>query len=48
MIPDYVIGLEAIATASTFVRDAVVLAIWGGAFVAGLWLLRRLQARNVI
>lgn len=48
VVPDVVIGLDAIASASTFVRDLVVLLVWGGGFVGGLWLLRRLQSRGVI
>ena len=48
LLPDLIIGLDAVATASALVRDLLVLAIWGVAFVGGVWLLRRLQARGVI
>lgn len=48
IIPDVVIGLDPIATASNVVRDAVVLAVWGAGFVGGVWLLRRYQARGLI
>ena len=48
VVPDVVIGLDAIATASDIVRDAVVLTIWTIGFVGGVWGLRRLQARDLI
>jgi hypothetical protein len=48
VVPDVVIGLGPIAEASNFVRDAVTLGVWGAGLVVGLWLLRRLQARNLI
>jgi hypothetical protein len=47
-VPDLVIGLNAISSASNFVRDAVVLVVWGSGLVAGLWMLRRFQARDLI
>jgi hypothetical protein len=48
IVPDLIIGLGPIAKASNFVRDAVILAVWGAGLVAGLWMLRRLQARDLI
>ena len=48
VVPDFVIGLGAIATASTFVRDAVVLVVWTAGLGIGLWLLRRLQSQGQI
>ena len=48
VLPDFVIGLDPIATASSVVRDAVVLAVWGAGFVGGIWVLRRYQDRGLI
>jgi hypothetical protein len=46
IVPDYVVN--ALGSASAFVRDIVVLGIWTVALAAGLWGLRRLQSRGVI
>jgi hypothetical protein len=47
-IPDFVLGLDAIASASSLVRDLVVMAVWGAGFTGGLWLLRLSQRRRLI
>ena len=48
IVPNYVRKLDAIGSASTVVQDLVVLAIWGAAFVAGIYLLRRFQAKGIV
>jgi hypothetical protein len=48
VIPDYVLQIDAVADASSVVRDLVVLVVWGGALGAGVWLLRRGQRRGLI
>jgi hypothetical protein len=48
MIPNYVLKLEAIGSASTVVQDLVVLGIWGAGLVAGMFLLRRFQAKGIV
>lgn len=47
-LPDVVVNLDPIAGGSAIVRDAVVLAVWGGGFVAGAWFLRRSQRRETV
>lgn len=47
-LPDFVLGLDAIASASALVRDLVVLGVWGSGFAAGLWALRLSQRRGLI
>ena len=47
-LPDFVLGLDAIASASSWVRDLVVLGVWGTGFVGGLWALRLSQRRGLI
>jgi hypothetical protein len=48
IIPNLVVRLEAVGNASTIVQDVVVLTLWGGGLVVGLYLLRRFQARGII
>jgi hypothetical protein len=47
-LPDFVLKQSAIAAASAFVRDLVLVVVWGAAFVAGLVLLRVGQRRGLI
>jgi predicted tellurium resistance membrane protein TerC len=47
-LPDFVLSLDAVASASETVRDFVVLVVWGGALVAGMYLLRWAQRRDLI
>ncbi|HAX81488.1 MAG TPA: hypothetical protein DCY40_02835 [Actinobacteria bacterium] len=47
-LPDFVLGLDAIALAPSWVRDLGVLGVWGAGFVGGLWALRLLQRRRLI
>ena len=47
-LPDFVLKMDSIASASSFVRDLVVLVIWGAAFVGGLWLLRFGQRKGLV
>ena len=47
-LPDLVLQLDAVAGASAWVRDVVVLAIWGGALVGGMVLMRMAQSRKLI
>jgi len=47
-LPDVVLQLDVVAEASVGIRDLVGLLVWGGAFVAGLWMLRRGQRRGLI
>ena len=47
-VPDLVLGLSFVAEASRFVRDLVGLLVWGGALIAGLYLLRRAQRQGLI
>ncbi len=48
IVPNMVLQLEAVVSASDVARDLLVLAVWGTGLVAGLWLLRRLQRRGAI
>jgi hypothetical protein len=48
MIPNYVLKMDAIGSASTVVQDLVVLGIWGAGLVVGMYLLRRFQANGTI
>lgn len=48
MLPNFVLRLGAIGRASDLVQDAVVLLVWGAGFVAGLYLLRRFQAKGIV
>lgn len=47
-IPNAVVQMGVLSDASGVVRDGVVLVVWGGGLVVGLWLLRVLQRRNLI
>ncbi len=47
-LPDFILNLDAIADASSSVRDIVVLAVWGGALGFGVWFLRRSQRQGLI
>ena len=48
MIPNSVLRLNAVGSASAVVQDLIVLALWGAGLVAGLYLLRQLQRRGII
>ena len=47
-LPDFVLGLGPVTDASEFLRDLVLLAVWGGAFAGGLVVLRRGQKRGIV
>ena len=47
-LPDRILRLSVIAEASDFLRDLVVLVVWGTALGAGMLLLRRAQRRSII
>lgn len=47
-VPNFVLRLDFVGDASPFVQDSIVLVIWGGALVAGLYLLRRFQRQGLI
>ena len=47
-LPDFVLGLDALTDLSHVARDVILLAVWGGALVAGMWLLRRGQRKGMI
>ena len=47
-LPDFVLSLSAVADASRFIRDLVGLTIWGAGLVAGLWMLRFFQSKEII
>ena len=48
IVPDIVVRLDSVAGSSTVVSDLVVLAVWGGGLVGGLYLLRRFQRTGLI
>ena len=48
IVPNLVLRLDAVLSASDVIRDLLVLAVWGSGLVAGLWLLRLLQRRGTI
>lgn len=48
LVPNFVLGMDIVASASSIVRDLVGLVVWGTAMVFGLWMLRRAQSRDVI
>ena len=48
ILPNAVLRLDPVLSASDVIRDLLVLAVWGAGLVAGLWLLRRLQRRGAI
>ncbi|MBI5156574.1 MAG: hypothetical protein HZA58_01025 [Acidimicrobiia bacterium] len=47
-IPDFVMGLDAIASAPSLARDLAVSAVWIGGFGGGLFVLRMAQRRGLI
>ena len=47
-LPDLVLSLGAVADASRFVRDLVGLGVWSVGLVAGLWMLRFFQSKEII
>ena len=48
IIPNLVLRLDAVGSASSFAQDLLVLAIWGTGLVAGIYLLRRFQRQGLI
>ncbi len=48
IVPNFVARLDQIGRASAFVRDIVVLGVWGIGLLAGLYLLRRFQRSGLI
>ena len=48
ILPNAVLRLDPVLSASDVIRDLLVLAVWSAGLVAGLWLLRRLQRRGAI
>ena len=48
MVPNFVLRLGTVGNASAFIQDVVVLAVWGTGLIAGLYLLRRFQAKGLI
>ena len=47
-LPNTILQLGAVASATSFVRDALVTAVWGIALVAGLYGLRVSQKAGLI
>lgn len=47
-LPDFIIGLGAVAEAPAILRDTVILVVWGTALGAGIYLLRRFQRQGLI
>jgi len=47
-LPNFVVRLAPVASASSFVSDSLVLVVWGVGLGAGLWLLRFAQRRGLI
>ncbi len=48
IVPNFVLRLDVVLSASDVIRDLLVLAVWGTGLLAGLWLLRMLQRRGAI
>ena len=48
VVPNFVLRLNAVGSASAIVQDLIVLAIWGVALITGLFLLRQFQRRGII
>jgi len=47
-LPNFVVRLGPVASASSLVSDSVVLTVWGAGLGVGLWLLRWAQRRGLI
>jgi len=47
-LPDFVLNLGAVADATQLMRDLIVVTVWGIALVAGMYLLRWAQRRDLI
>lgn len=47
-IPNTILQLSFVADAASFVRDAIVLAVWSVGLFGGLFLLRQAQKRDLI
>ena len=47
-LPDALLQVDAVAGASSHVRDVIVLAVWGGGLFGGLYGLRVAQRRGLI
>lgn len=47
-LPDFVLKLSFVQTASDLVSDAMLLAVWGTALVGGMWALRVGQRKGII
>jgi len=47
-LPDFVLGLGAVADSSRTLRDLIVLVVWGFALGAGMYMLRRGQRLGII
>jgi hypothetical protein len=47
-LPDFVLGLDVIASAPSLFRDLAALGVWGVGFAGGLWALRLSQRRGLI
>jgi hypothetical protein len=47
-LPDFVLGLGAVADSSRALRDLIVLIVWGLALGAGMYMLRRAQRQGII
>ena len=47
-LPDFVLQLDSVAGASSFLRDAIVVVVWGGGLAGGFWLLRAAQRRGLV
>jgi len=47
-LPDFVLHLGFVETASDFVSDLLITAVWGAALGGGIWALRIGQRRGLI
>jgi len=47
-IPNLVVEVDFVASASSWVRDGAVVTVWGVGFVGGLFLLRIAQRRGFV
>lgn len=47
-LPDFVLRLGFVQTASDLLSDLVVLAVWGAALLGGMWALRIGQRKGLI